>query len=142
MQNGLFEIGILSDVLLAEGKVRVERSEDESIRVGHEYVVDRAKMQGVEQKGDADHFEAGMDPAHNERYTDPMHLTHRSLQVQDRNAHHNHTDEIRHQEHSSAIFVDEIGEPPERSETYCNANDAQDVLPDVVVDVRVALVVS
>ena len=142
MQNGLFEIRILSDILLAEGKISVEGREDEPIRVGHEYVVDRAKVQGVEQKGDADHFETGMDPAHNERNTDPMHLPHRSLQIQHRNAHHDHTDEIRHQEHSSAIFVDEVGKPPERSETYCNANDAQDILPDVVVDMGVTLVVS
>lgn len=42
MQNGLFEIGILIDVLLAEGKVCVEGREDEPIRVGHKYVVDRA----------------------------------------------------------------------------------------------------
>lgn len=99
-------------------------------------------MQGVEKKRNTDHFEARMNPAHDERNTNPMHLPNCSLQIQDRNAHHNHANEVRHQENSSAILVNQVGKPPERSETNCNANDAEDVLPNVVVDMRVAIVVS
>lgn len=81
MQNGLFEIGILSDILLGKGQLQIECREDESIRVCHKGVVNRAKMQRVEQKSNTDHFEARMDPAHNERNADPMHLTNRSFQI-------------------------------------------------------------
>lgn len=142
MQNGLFEICIFSYVLIGKGKVYIECRKDKAIRVGHKYVVNRAKMQRVEQKSNAYHFETRMYPTHNERNTDPMHLSNRSLEIQHRNANHYHAYEIRHQEHSSSIFEDQVRKPPECSKTNSNANDTQDVLPNVVVNVRIALVVS
>jgi hypothetical protein len=74
-------------------------------------------------------------------YADPMHLAYRGLQIEQRHPEYQHRYHVRDQKHASSILVDQVREPPKGTEAHTYADSAHDVLPLIVVDVRVVGVV-
>jgi rRNA-processing protein FCF1 len=71
-----------------------------------------------------------------------MHLTHSSLQIEDRNTHDNHSDEIRHEKNSATVLIDKKGKAPKRAVADSESNDAEDVLIETVEDMGIVIVIS
>lgn len=99
-------------------------------------------MEGVQQKGDANHLEAGVDALEHERNAYSMHLSDCRLQVEQRDAYHKHGNEIGDQKNPTSVLVDQVGESPKGSEANSEPNNTKNILPDIIVNVRVILIVS
>lgn len=59
------------------------------------------------------------------RWTSSEHLADRRLEVEGRNTDEEEDYEVRDEEHSAAVLVDEVGESPDAAITSCEAQYAE-----------------
>jgi hypothetical protein len=83
-----------------------------------------------------------MNTLHYDRQAGSVHLTHGSLQIEDRDTHDNHRDQIGHEKYSSTVLINKKGKAPKRSVADCESNEAEDVLIETIKDMGIVIVIS
>ena len=83
-----------------------------------------------------------MDLFEDKRSAHSKHLANGSLEVEQRHTDKNERNNIGYEKDSSSISIDEIRESPEGTKAYTDSNSTHDILPNMVVNMRIISIVS